>query len=136
MRKYERTKGAQPCKSDQIQNEFNATQPKKAALAVDLTQYAHYLEDTDLSEDQRLAFLQSLYRIACEFVMLGFDIHPMQSVKNPCGKGVESIGNSPIFDQNQVSLMDRILEENNFHMAGFSTAPDRKGFQHEGRYEH
>ena len=44
-------------------------------VTVDYDLYAHYLEDSDLSEKEKREFLQMLWNIICEFVSLGFGVH-------------------------------------------------------------
>ncbi|WP_430436061.1 hypothetical protein [Oceanibaculum nanhaiense] len=64
-------------------------------ITVDYDLYAHYLEDSDLSEDQKREFLQALWNIIVAFVSLGFGVHPAQQVEIACGKSYES-ANKPL----------------------------------------
>lgn len=52
----------------------------------DYETYAHFLEDTDLSESQKHEALETLWNIIVQFVELGFGVHPVQQAQNACGK--------------------------------------------------
>lgn len=56
------------------------TQP---TLECDFEAYAHYLEDSDLTENEKRQILEALWNIAVAFVDIGFGVHPGQQV---CGK--------------------------------------------------
>lgn len=47
-------------------------------LSVDWEFYAHALEDSDLTEDEKHEFLDRLWYIVCQFVDLGFGIESTQ----------------------------------------------------------
>ena len=47
-------------------------------LTLDITLYERYLEEADLSADERRAFLEALWSIIVSFVDLGFGVHPLQ----------------------------------------------------------
>lgn len=51
------------------------------ALTVDAAAYEHLLEDSDLSAAQKRELLQTLWEIICEFVAMGFGVHPLQQVE-------------------------------------------------------
>lgn len=63
----------------------------RPVITVDYDLYAHYLEDTDLSEEEKREFLQMLWNIICEFVSLGFGVHPVQQAQKDCGKPEEKL---------------------------------------------
>ena len=56
------------------------------AVTVDYEKYLHFLEDADISDQDKREFLQTLWGIICEFVSLGFGVHPVQQAQKPCGK--------------------------------------------------
>ncbi|MEL6369150.1 MAG: hypothetical protein AAFR03_00395 [Pseudomonadota bacterium] len=65
------------------------------SIRVDVAKYEAYLENADLSPDDREAFLQALWSIVCDFVALGFGVHPLQDAvaddpENSCGQFAES----------------------------------------------
>lgn len=63
------------------------------AVFVDYDLYAHFLDDSDLTEEQKREVLQLLWNIVCEFVSLGWGVHPLQQAlddKEACGKPSEN----------------------------------------------
>lgn len=66
------------------------------AISLDYELFAHFLDDADLTEDQKREFLEALWSIIIEFVALGFDVHPAQQAQLACGKLSQSRTNPPI----------------------------------------
>lgn len=64
-----------------LKAEFDAS--TKRTLQVDVERYQKYLDETDMSDADKAAFLQSLWQIIVSFVELGYGVHPLQEV---CGK--------------------------------------------------
>ena len=64
----------------------------KPTITFDYDLYARYLEDADLTENQKREFLEALWSIICEFVALGFNVHPLQQAQEPCGKLTKTTG--------------------------------------------
>ncbi|MEO0696952.1 MAG: hypothetical protein AAFY84_12725 [Pseudomonadota bacterium] len=67
------------------------------SMSVDVAKYEAYLKDADLSPEDREAFLQALWSIVCDFVALGFGVHPLQeahadNLQNRCGSFSETGG--------------------------------------------
>ena len=58
----------------------------KPVITVDYERYAHFLDSSDLSDEQKQEFLQTLWNIVVGFVDLGFGVHPVQQAQKPCGK--------------------------------------------------
>ncbi len=67
----------------------------RPTVTFDYDLYARYLEDADLTEEQKHEFLQTLWNIIVDFVSLGFGVHPVQQAQNTCGKLPESRINQP-----------------------------------------
>lgn len=66
----------------------------RPALTLDVALYESYLQDSDLTENQRQEFLETLWSIVVGFVDLGFGIHPLQQTGQGCGQD----GNTLAFD--------------------------------------
>ena len=49
-------------------------------LSIDFELYEQLLEDSDLSEEQKREYIETLWSIVVSFVDLGFNIHPVQQV--------------------------------------------------------
>jgi hypothetical protein len=58
----------------------------KNTLTIDVSLYQHYLDDSDMSEAEKNEFIQTMWNLVCEFVMIGFKIHPIQQGYQKCGK--------------------------------------------------
>jgi hypothetical protein len=72
------------------QKETAMTMNKKPTLTLDVELYQHYLDDSDLSDAEKAELLETLWSIICEFVRLGFGIHPIQQAQNAGGKYAEN----------------------------------------------
>jgi len=55
-------------------------------ITVDYEEFAHLIDNPDLSEDQRQEFLQAIWNIIVAFIDFGFDVHPVQLALNASGK--------------------------------------------------
>lgn len=60
----------------------NAHKPAKLSVTLDHALYERYLDESDLTEDQKQEFLQTLWNIIVSFVDLGFEVHPVQQTGN------------------------------------------------------
>lgn len=57
----------------------------RPTLTIDVNLYQHYLDNADLTEEQKQELLQTLWQIVCEFVQMGFNINPVGQAQ--CGSG-------------------------------------------------
>lgn len=64
-------------------NEAQTAGASLPALSVDWALYDRYLEEADLSEAEKQAFLEALWSIIVGFVDLGFRLDPVQTA---CGQ--------------------------------------------------
>ena len=62
------------------------TSAQPQALTIDYALYDRYLEDSGWSDQQKREFLDAMWSIIVEFVMLGFEVHPAQQAQEACGK--------------------------------------------------
>lgn len=105
----------------QTKNDPNSKPTKtRPVITLDYDLYAHYLDDADLSEEQKREFLQTLWNLIVEIMSLGFDIHPVQQAQKPCGKLSKNRKEPPFIEADAVQLNSHILE----HI--FSDATDGK----------
>lgn len=56
----------------------DTTKLDRPILHIDYVLYERHLKDSDLSETEKQAFLESLWDIIVNFVDLGFGVHPLQ----------------------------------------------------------
>jgi len=61
-----------------------------AALTMDWEEFAHHLEDSDLSDDQKREFIETLWSIVIAFVDLGFDVRSIDDDPAACGQVIEN----------------------------------------------
>lgn len=55
-------------------------------VTFDAARYEHFLEEMDLTDEQKRALLEALWSIIVGFVDLGFGVHPVQQ---PCGQNAQ-----------------------------------------------
>ena len=78
-----------------------ASQNPSSRLEIDLDHYQSYLDDPDLTANQKAEIVRSLWTIITAFVELGFGVHPAQQA---CGKRQKSLdrkGKSESTESNQ-----------------------------------
>lgn len=51
------------------------------SLTIDWDLYGSYLADSDMSDEQKREFIQTLWNIVVSFVDLGFGVHPIQQAR-------------------------------------------------------
>jgi len=64
-------------KKETDKQDIEITAPRPS-LSIDWDLYGTYLEDSDLSDEQKREFIETLWSIVVSFVDLGFGIHPLQ----------------------------------------------------------
>ena len=99
-------------------------------VTVDYDLYAHFLEDSELSEEQKREFLQALWNIVVEFVSLGFGVHPTQQNGTACGKNSNEVQGLTIPKDNTLQFVDQDLVEKFNNMQSVISDREKKG---EGR---
>jgi|GEM_PF-1800705 len=98
------------------------------SVFVDYDLYARYLEDSDLTEDQKREFLQLLWGIICEFVSLGWGVHPLQQAleaEEDCGKRRDTAPESAASGNDAVQWLDSDFVEE--FSAATGSEEDRNG---------
>lgn len=68
---------------DPTPDEVSAPSPGKLTIQFDAREFAHFLEESDLTEDQKLEYIQTIWQIVLQFIDMGFGIHPIQQA---CGQ--------------------------------------------------
>ena len=89
---------SEPCNNLQPATEnLSSDQP---FITVDYERYAHLLEETDLTDEQKREYLQALWGIIVEFVSLGWGVHPLQQTPKTSRQPDEDLlkmGDNPVF---------------------------------------
>ncbi len=84
----------------ETETDYILTEP---IVTVDYELYKHYLEDTDLDEQQKREILEALWSIITSFVSLGFGVHPLQEIAQlQCGQNDENNNHPPSENPNDV----------------------------------
>lgn len=63
-------------------------------VAFDVNEFTHFLSETDWSEAEKIEYATLVWEIVCEFVAMGFALHPLQLAQESSGK-LESINALP-----------------------------------------
>ena len=103
----------------------------QSIVTVDYKKYAHFLEDTDLSEIQKREFLQALWQIIVGFVDLGFGVHPAQQVQKTCGQLGKNAPKAALEAENEVKCKSKYLTIDFEHAADLETESGAERFDHE-----
>lgn len=77
-------------------------------LHVDTARFAHHLESWDASEDDKAEYLTLIWRIVCQFVDIGYGIHPLSSAtQESCGQASEKTGHGAAVPENVLESRGR-----------------------------
>ena len=71
------------------------TSADRPIITLDYDLYAHYLEDSDLSEAEKREFIETMWGFIVDLMSIGYEIHPVQQAQEACGKLSESSVNPP-----------------------------------------
>ncbi|WPZ34510.1 hypothetical protein T8K17_25210 [Thalassobaculum sp. OXR-137] len=83
---------------EKTQNPIGLQEPRSAtsplSLEFDATEFAHFLSEADWSDEQKAEYITLIWSIVCEFVALGFNVHPVQQARVSCGEVPDFCGKS------------------------------------------
>ena len=75
---------------------FNANRAGGMAVTVDCEKYRHFLDDSGLDDAGKVECMQAYWNVICEFVAMGFGIHPVQDEPENGGKlGTDACASAP-----------------------------------------
>lgn len=62
--------------------------PPTLAIQFDAQEFAHFLDESDLTHNQKLEYIQTIWGIVLQFIDMGFGIHPLQTAlgQQACGQ--------------------------------------------------
>lgn len=58
----------------------------RPVLTIDYEKYEHFFEESDLTEAEKRAFIETIWSVIVSFVDMGFGVHPVQQAQEACGK--------------------------------------------------
>ena len=96
------------------------TSADRPIITLDYDLYAHYLEDSDLSEAEKREFIETMWGFIVDLMSIGYEIHPVQQAQEACGKLSESSVNPPH------SRAEMVQSEGQFIETKFSNAAKDK----------
>lgn len=96
-------------------------------IMVDYEKYEQYLETADLTEQQKQEYLQMLWSVICEFVSLGFGVHPLQQVESDCGQSSENGAQSTFITLDMLNYEHNQTREKFKDVADSKTQPQDGG---------
>lgn len=83
----------------------------------DAAEFMQYLDSTDWPDDQKIEYLKLVWTIVCEFVALGFGVHPIQQAQELCEQLSENasqptIAASPVVNSSHHDLVKEFVRLN------------------------
>ena len=96
-------------------------------LTLDARKYEHFLEHSDMTEEQKQEYLQMLWSVICEFVSLGFGVHPLQQVESDCGQSSENSAQSTFIALDMLNFEHNQTCEKFKDVAESETQPQGEG---------
>ena len=91
----------------------------RSTLQVDFELYQGFLDDADISEEQKRQMIEALWSIIVAFVEIGFGVHPVQEACEAADKDKIEAGNG---DSDDLYLEE--LSKNKTNSAGGQSVPD------------
>ena len=76
-------------RTQQLTTDGSKARMSSSTIEVDLEEFLHFLDDSHLSDEEKMECLEIHWRIICDLMSLGFGIHPVQQAKKACGQDVE-----------------------------------------------
>ncbi len=64
-----------------MENEKETAETEYKTLTLDVEYYQSFLDDVDISDEQKSELIETLWNIVVQFVDLGFGIHPLQQAQ-------------------------------------------------------
>ena len=57
------------------------TSTTKPTFTIDVDYYQKFLDDPDISDARKQELIETLWGVVCQFVMIGFNVHPVQQAR-------------------------------------------------------
>ncbi len=65
-------------------------QNETPTVTIDVMEFEHLLDTSDATDAEKREYLESIWQIICEFVQLGFGVHPIQQLVDDSKKAQNS----------------------------------------------
>ncbi len=99
----------------------------KRLVAFDAGEFAHFLSGTDWSDEQKAEYISLVWNIVCEFVALGFEVHPVNHAQDTCGKLPQAHGDPASAEADMVECSHGHLIEEFMRLNGSKPASGAGG---------
>ncbi|MEQ8287856.1 hypothetical protein [Thalassospira sp.] len=101
--------------------------PKRNSVEFDALEFMHFLEETDWTDEEKAEYIALVWNIICEFVALGFGVHPIQQAQEDCGKRTPSSTQPPLAAAAVVNSSHGNLIEKFVRLNGVESLSDGEG---------
>jgi len=98
-------------------------------ITIDYEKYLHHLNDSEATDEEKIAYIKMLAEILVNFVDLGFGINPVQQAQSSCGKAKEKPSKSALTAPDALYLHHQQLNENFEDAAVLETERREEGIQ-------
>ena len=98
-------------RKSQLSEQCTEKNSTSTIVTVDYERYAHFLSDSDLSHEEKQAFLDAIWNIILGFIDLGFGVHPIQQADKACGKVNKSVAPSASGSKKAVEYRHTMIEQ-------------------------
>lgn len=88
--------------------QFSLRNEPSKSVEIDVEKYQAYLDDPDLSDEERKQLVHLIWQIMMAFVDLGFGVHPVQQA---CGKTTENTDNAGNRDSSMLNSKPTTLSD-------------------------
>lgn len=112
-------------------NETGAPVSDPLSGEFDPAEFVHFLEETDWSDDEKAEYVRLVWNVMCQFVALGFDVHPIQQARDNCGKLTDERMVSPLLDNGVVNSSYGNLVEKFMRLNGVESDAGEEGVVNE-----
>ncbi len=121
------TKGKNQKKKPVTQGELVS----KPVITVDVDEFAHFLDDADMTDEEKVLFLQTYWNLFVEITSIGWGVHPvqlaLQAKETSCGKPSNTSLEAGTDSDDAVYCLDRKFFEKFDAAAGLETDREEKG---------
>tara|TARA_R100000789_G_scaffold17692_1_gene20711 strand:- start:100 stop:465 length:366 start_codon:yes stop_codon:yes gene_type:complete len=84
------------------------------AIGFDAAEFFHFVEETGWSDEQKAEYITLVWNIVCEFVAMGWGVHPIQQAQETCGQSDKNCdlgpnGESDVIDSSHGELIEEFV---------------------------
>lgn len=102
----------------------------RPAITVDVEEFEHFLEESNMTDDEKAALLQTYWNLFVEITSIGWGVHPVQQAleaKKACGKRADPPIETGAVTDNAVYCLDKTFIKEFDAVARLETERNGKG---------